>query len=144
MSTRFDYEGIIKTVSECCLTEDYCGGCKSDSCLIGYAKNCLTTSIKENKEFIDGGMDNLPLQDMKVYDEDTMVDSLAFLLHQCRNCNLYHDEDCIINVIRSAYEVVLLGDPQEYRGSTFMYLSDIKNINSEVADKVFAAFQRKK
>lgn len=144
MNKNIDYEGLIRTAKEVCLSEAQCGSCKNSSCLIGYSKGCLAKSLKENDEFIDGGMDKLPLQDMKIYDNEAVVESLAFLLHQCRNCNLYHDEDCIINIMRSAYEVILLGEPQDYKGSTFMYLNDIKNTDSDVADSIFVAFNKKK
>ena len=144
MTTKIDYEGLIRTAKDVCLTEAQCGSCKNNDCLMGYSKGCLTKSIKDNTEFIDGGMDKLPLQDMKMYDNDAVVESLAYLLHQCRNCNLYHDEDCIINIMRSTYEVILLGEPQEYKGSTFMYLNDIKSAEASIADRIFTAFNKKK
>lgn len=144
MVKAIDYEGLIKTTKESCLTEGQCGTCKNSRCLIGFSKGCLTTSIKTSKEFVDGAMEKIPLDDMKVYDNDTIVDSLAFMLHQCRNCNLYHDEDCIINIMRSAYEVILLGEPQEYKGSIFMYLNDIKSVDSEMANTIYQAYQNKK
>ncbi len=139
--SSINYEGLITKIKDVCLTEQSCGMCKQDKCLIGYCKRSLTTCFKDNNDFLDGGLDKLPLSDMKVYDDETVVDSLAFLLQQCKNCNLYHDEDCIINIVRSAFEVILLGDPQEYKGSTLMYLNDIKNVDAHTADRIFAAFQ---
>lgn len=99
---------------------------------------------KEKTEFIDGGIENLPYYDTKIYDEVEVASAVGYLLNQCRNCNLYHDENCIINIIRSALEIILLGEPQEYKGSVFVYLNDIKKVNEKIADKIFEAYHRRK
>lgn len=139
-----DFEGLISEVSRCCLGESECGECQKEGCFIGYCKKSLTTSLKQQNEFIDEGMSKLPYNDTKIYDDETMIDVIGYLLNQCKNCNLYHDEECIINIVRSALEIVLLGDVQEYKGSALVYLSDIKAINEELANKIFQAFQRRK
>ncbi|ADL08803.1 conserved hypothetical protein [Thermosediminibacter oceani DSM 16646] len=139
-----DIEGLINEVSKCCLGESVCGKCDRENCLIGYCKKMLTTSLKQRSEFIDGGIDNLPYYDTKIYDDVVITDAIGYLLNQCRNCNLYHDENCIINIVRSALEIILLGDAQEYKGSVLIYLNDIKKVNEKVADKIFEAFNRRK
>lgn len=116
-----------------------------DKCLIGYCKDCLLTVLKQQDRFIDGGADDIPYWDVKIYDnQENIIEAIGFLLNQCRNCNFYHDEDCIINIIRECLEIILFGDSQEYKGSTFMYLNDIKLINSQLADKIFEAYNRRK
>lgn len=142
MANAINFEGLIKEVGRCCLTEDVCDSCSKEQCLIGYCKKSLSTAIKQHSEFIDGGFDAIPYADTKVYDDVVLVDVLGFLLNQCKNCNLYHDEECVINIIRGALEVILLGESQDYKGSSFMYLSDIKRINPEIAEQVYAAFQK--
>jgi hypothetical protein len=145
MDLSIDYNGLISEISECCLTEKSCGGCDKKVCLIGYSIDGVKTCLKEKSDFLEDGMEDIPYQDTKIYDTETVVNSLAALLHQCRNCNVYHDEECIINVVRSTFEIILLGETQEYRGSALMYLNDIKEVNQEVANSVFIAFgQRKK
>ncbi|NLM05200.1 MAG: hypothetical protein GX214_09295 [Clostridiales bacterium] len=144
MSEVIDFEALIKEVSKTCLGENQCGICEKDDCLIGYCKKGLLTSLKEQSEFIDDGMDGIPYDDTKIYDNEVIIDAIGFILNQCKNCNLYHDEECIINIVRSALEIILLGDYQEYRGSTLLYLEDIKNVDKEIADKVFQAFMRRK
>ncbi|WP_341878021.1 hypothetical protein [Defluviitalea saccharophila] len=142
MSTSINYEGLITQIQKCCLTEEICGECVKEKCLVGYCKKCLTTCLKSNDEFIDHGLDHIPYDDTRVYDDEVIIKALGFLLHQCRNCNAYHDEECIINIVRSAFEVILLGEPQEYKGSTFLYLNDIKNVNEEFSQKIFHAFDQ--
>lgn len=141
---NINFENLITEVSKCCLGEEECGTCQKEACLIGYCKKSLTTSLKQQSEFIEGGMKSFPYNDTKLYDDEMATDAIGFLLNQCKNCNLYHDEECIINIVRSALEIILLGDIQEYKGSALFYLSDIKNVNEEVASKIHEAFQRKK
>ena len=86
----------------------------------------------------------MPYYDTRFYDEVDVVDTIGYLLNQCRNCNLYHDEACIINIIRSALEIILLGQAQEYKGSVLIYLNDIRKVNESVAEKIFEAFNLRK
>ncbi|QNO13954.1 hypothetical protein HYG86_03800 [Alkalicella caledoniensis] len=144
MNTNINYEGLISKIGDCCLTPSNCGSCKKGNCLIGYCRQSLTSCLRQQDDFLDGGLDQIPNNDMKVYDDDTVVSSLAYLLKQCRNCNLYHDEDCIINIVRSTYEIILFGEALDYKGSTLMYLNDMKSIDPSMADRVMIAFQNVK
>jgi hypothetical protein len=139
-----DFEGLIREISKSCLGEDQCGECKKEDCLVGYCKKSLTTALKQQDHFIDQGMSFMPYGDTKLYDEEHAIDSIGYLLNQCKGCNLYHDEDCIINIVRSALEIILLGDVQDYKGSSLLYLNDIKNVNEQKAKKIYEAFQRSK
>lgn len=138
MSKGIDYEGLIREIEKCCLQ---CDECDMDTCLIGYCKKNLMAALKNNTDFVPNGLANIPYGDVKVYQEDTIIDFIGFLLKQCRNCHLYHDEDCIVNLVRSALEVILIGEPREYGGSNVKYLSELQNVNSELAAKVLKAFQ---
>lgn len=145
ISDSINYEQLITEISNCCLGEEVCGECQNEKCLIGYCKSCLLTVLKQDDRFIDGGADNIPYWDVKVYDNnEDIIEAIGFLLNQCRNCNLYHDEDCIINIVRECLEIILFGDSQEFKGSTFVYLNHIKSINSELADKIFEDYHRRK
>lgn len=141
MSKGIDYEGLIREIEKCCLQ---CDECEHDGCLIGYCKKNLMTALKNNDDFIPNGWTGLPYGDVKVYQEQSIIDFVGFLLNQCRNCHVYHDEDCIVNIVRSALEVILVGEPQEYGGSNVKYLSELQNVNPELAAKVLKAFQDKK
>lgn len=140
MST-INYEGLIEKIGQCCLTENSCGVCQKSSCLIGYCKQTLLGCLKQNSDFVDDGMVNIPYDDVRIYDTETIINALAHLLHECRNCNVYHDEECIINVVRSTFEIILLGEANDYNGSTLLYLNDIKGKNPVIAGRIFNAFQ---
>ena len=72
------------------------------------------------------GMAHIPTMDFKVFDEVELETAIAHILKECKGCKEEHTEDCIINVIRSCYEVGLLGDVQPYEGSALQYLMYIK------------------
>ncbi|RKD29569.1 hypothetical protein [Thermohalobacter berrensis] len=141
---NINFDQLLKRIEECCLTEDSCGTCQKDQCLVGYCKHCAKECLKSKDEFIDDGFDEIPLTDTKVYDEETTVNTIGFILNQCRNCRLYHDEDCIVNILRSSLEVILFGEPLEYKGSTLVYLDETKSINLEFAQQIFKSFQNHK
>lgn len=144
MNQNADYEALIREISKCCLSENECSVCEKEACLIGYCKQGIITCLKQEDDFLDGAFEGIPYGDMKVYDNERLITTMAFLLHQCRNCSVYHDEECIINIVRASLEVILLGDAQEYRGSILMYLNDIKNVNEAIANDIFVAFQQSK
>lgn len=137
-----NYNQLIDHIGECCLSQEVCGTCNKDTCLIGYCTQAILKAFRENDEFIDNGVDNIPLEDTKLYDEEKIIDSIGFILNQCKNCQLYHDEDCIINIIRSSLEVALLGDYIDYKGSTLIYFKDLEEKDEEISQRVFAAFKK--
>lgn len=141
MDKNIDFNGLIEEIGKCCLSEEVCGSCDKSECLVGYCKQSLLTAFKQKDEFIDGGMDDIPYEDTKLYDDEKLINSIGFILNQCKNCQLYHDEDCIINIIRSSMEVALLGDHTEYKGSTLIYFSDLGSKNKEISQKIYAAYK---
>ncbi len=142
MDKNIDFNGLIQETGKCCLSEESCGTCKKEACLVGYCKQSLLSAFKQQDEFIDEGMDYIPYEDIKMYDEERLINTIAFILNQCKNCQLYHDDDCIINIIRSSIEVALLGDYVDYKGSTLMYFTDLGNKNKEISQKVYSAFKQ--
>ncbi|KNF08384.1 hypothetical protein CLPU_7c00120 [Gottschalkia purinilytica] len=141
MNRHIDFNALIQEIGKCCLSEDHCNSCQKDDCLIGYCEQSLLTCFKQQDEFIDGGMDRIPYNDTKIYDEEALINSIIFILNQCKNCQLYHDEDCIINIIRSAMEVALFGDALDYKGSNFMYFADLERTNKEISKKILSVFK---
>lgn len=116
---------IAEDLEKCCLTEEVCGSCQDKGCIIGYAKHCIANFKRVPHKEVEGGMKNIPTMDFKVFDEAEMEKGIVHMLKECKNCKEDHTEDCIINVIRSCYEVALFGDHQPYEGTTLQYLAHI-------------------
>lgn len=131
-----NFNNLIKNLGTCCLTESSCGTCKQGSCLIGYSKNCVTNCLKEGVTYVMDGQANIPYVDSKVYDKYDLIDAIADVLRQCKSCDKNHFENCLINVLRNCYEILLLGEIQEYKGSTLLYLNDIKSVDEEIAQEI--------
>lgn len=133
-----NYNNLIKNVGESCLSIASCGECKLDKCLIGYSKICITNSLKDKVTYVMDGQSNIPSSDGKIYDRGHLTDSISDLLKQCKSCDKDHFENCLINVLRNCYEILLFGDIQPYKGSTLLYLNNIKNVNSDIANEILS------
>ncbi len=139
---NINYDKLIEEVGKCCLSEEYCGTCNKQTCLVGYCEQVLLTALKNNNEFIQDGIEHIPYSDTKLYDDETLIQAIALILNECRNCQLYHDEECIINIIRSCLEIPLLGDYIDYRGSVLMYFMDLNNKNKEISQRIHEEFNK--
>lgn len=120
-------ELVGNDLENCCRKEDTCGQCQKGGCIIGYGKQCIADYKKEPKKEVPDGMEKIPTADFKLFDETELETAIAHILKECKDCKEDHTEDCIINIIRSCYEVGLLGDVQPYEGSALQYLMYLKN-----------------
>lgn len=135
-----NYNVLLEDIEQNCLTEDVCGLCKKKNCLIGYTKACINDSLKTKMTFVENGVNNIP-HDLRSFEKRAALEAVAHILRQCKSCEEDHFEDCMVNVIRSCYEVIAFGEPQEYQGSIFMYLSAIQNDFPEEAAHILEVFQ---
>lgn len=134
--SEVNYNNLINNLGNCCLTESICGTCKEGECLIGYGKKCVVNCLKEGVTYIIDGQANIPYIDGKVYDISDLIDATADVLKQCKNCDKNHFDNCLINVLRNCYEILLLGEMQEYKGSNLLYLDDIKSVDEKIAKEL--------
>lgn len=134
---------ILKDLGEVCLSEEVCGGCTKEACLVGYAKQCLLNCVKNKVTYVENGMDKIPVEDMKVYHEEDMAAGIANILKTCRSCGTEHFDNCIINVLRSCYEVALFGEEREYTGSSFAYLVKLQEDKKIHSDLVLDFYNQK-
>lgn len=140
MSNEVDYNRLLNDIEINCLTEDICGPCQKEGCLIGYTKKCINDSLRNKVTFIEDGLQKIP-HDMRTFDHDAALDAIAHILRQCKSCEEDHFEDCLINVIRSCYEVITTGEAQTYKGSIFLYLNELKEEYPEEAAHILKEFQ---
>lgn len=140
MSSEVDFNLLLNDLGECCLQLDNCVNCSKENCIIGYAKECVKGCLKDDVTYVMDGCNNIPLHDSKIFDTELLVHAIANILKQCKSCKEDHYENCLINVMRSCYEICLLGEAQKYKGSTFTYLNDIKAVKEEIADKIIQAY----
>lgn len=119
-------ELIWKDLEDCCRGEALCGKCQNAACTVGFAKECIENYTKAPRKEVPDGTDRIPTMDFKVFDEAKLGKAIAHILKECKDCREDHTENCIINVIRNCYEVSMLGDVQNYEGSSLQYLMFLK------------------
>lgn len=140
MNSELNYDAVITDLGKSCMSEQVCGTCTHDDCIIGYAKRCITQCFKEENTYVQDGAENIPLTDFKVFDTEQLEEAIAHILKQCKSCKEYHFDNCVINIIRNCYEVGLFGETQKYEGSAFRYLNQIHNSHPEIANSIIEFF----
>lgn len=140
MSQDVNYNLLLQDIEKNCKTEGTCGNCLKEGCLIGYTKKCLTDSLKSKATYVEAGVERIP-HDLRSFEHDVALDAIAHILRQCKSCEEDHYEDCLINVIRSCYEIITMGEAQKYQGSIFLYLSEIEKQYPECASHIMAEFR---
>ena len=86
------------------------------------------------------GMKNIPVTDVKIYDKGNILNGVADILKICKSCKENHYDNCIVNVLRSCYEVILFGEEKEYKGSALVYLNGLREDNPEIAEQLFQKY----
>lgn len=117
---------IENDLEHCCRSEAVCGQCRGKSCNIGFAKKCISDYKRAPQKEVPDGTEGIPITDFRTFDEVELETAIAHILKECKDCKEDHTENCIINVIRSCYEVSLIGDTHPYEGSTIQYLMFLK------------------
>lgn len=130
----FDYLKMFYDIRNVCLSEDRCGKCKEGDCLVGYARLCIGEAKRKETDTLKGHFDKVPSYDINGgYDNHSALEAIAHTLQQCRSCKDNHTADCLVNIVRTCYEVIALGDSQHYTGSTFQYLVKLSENYPEAA-----------
>ena len=119
-------DSVWNDLENCCRGEALCVQCQGESCIIGFARQCISNYQREPQKEVPGGTERVPVMDFKVFDEEELEKAIAHILKECKDCKEDHTENCIINVIRNCYEVGLLGDIHPYEGSALQYLMFLK------------------
>lgn len=140
LNSELNYDLVLTDLGKCCMGEQACGSCTGDQCIVGYAKTCITGCFREGITYVENGKNNIPLTDFKVFNTENFEVGIAHILKQCKSCKEEHFDNCIINVIRSCYEIGLFGETQNYEGSAFRYLNQIHNSHPGTAAEIIELF----
>lgn len=135
---------VLKDLGKACRTIENCGECQKEKCLIGYAKKCITDCVKDNVTYVANGVTNIPLGDIKKYDDEVLIEGIGNILHLCASCKENHFENCIVNIIRSCYEIELFGDIQTYNGSAVEYIISLNHAEYKkgIAERIVQQYHK--
>jgi len=135
---------IQAAVNRCCKTEAECKKCEKVSCLIGYCQIALDYSRQKNSFHIPRGNQHIPGHDFRAYYQPDLILALVEVLLQCQGCRDNHEEECVINVTRSALELALLGESLNYEGSALLYLIQVSRLNPDLGKELLQLYERNK
>lgn len=142
---QINYLSLFRDLGQVCLTESNCGTCLGKGCLVGYAKECGAHCRKNDVTYIQDGYHNIPYTDTKGgYDEVHTIEGISHILNQCRSCKENHYADCIINIIRCCYEIVLFGESQPYHGNALMYMMKLQEQYPKQAAMILEEYKKAK
>lgn len=127
---------LKEAIGNCCRSEMGCASCDGKQCLIGFAKIVSDYASVKKALTIPNGLKMVPMQDFKVYETDEVAKALSIINLECKNCMDNHDDNCVINIMRSTLEVALMGQHIDFTGSPLSYIMALTRINPELGEKV--------
>lgn len=139
-----NFPRIKASLQACCHSEADCGTCKGRECLIGFAKIVSDYAGVKHTLNIPNGVAMVPTSDFKTYEADDVAKALAIINLECKNCMDNHDDNCIVNIIRSTLEVALVGNHVDFQGNPLMYLMTLNSLNAEAGGKVMGYYSQLK
>ena len=135
-----NFSKLVDKLIPCCLSKEVCGTCERNTCLVGYGTECIKSCMINKVTYVMDGMNNIPVTDLRIYEKERISTGIVDILKTCKSCKENHFENCIINILRSCYEVILFGEERKYKGSALIYLNELKDYNSEIADQLFQKY----
>lgn len=145
MGAAFDLEEMTDDLDKICHEYSRHEECIGSKCLIGYARQTVDYCREKEKDRVRDAYDKIPMYDLRGgYDEYDILHALAHIVNQCHSCRKDHSDECILNIVRSCYEVIELGEEQKYEGSPLEYLMKIKGLDAQKAAIVAEEYARHK
>lgn len=142
---NIDIMKMFYDIGNVCMTENVCGKCKGKECFVGYAREMIGEARKKETDTIQGGYENIPHTDLKGgYDRIDTLEAIAHTLLQCKSCKECHYDDCLVNIVRTCYEIIAFGDAVSYEGSAFQYLTMLQEEHPEEAVHILEVYKNPK
>lgn len=132
---------IRTAVQDCCRTSKECGQCQGKNCLVGFAKIVSEYAGLKKTLNIPNGIKMVPGADFKTYEPQDVAMAIAVINAQCKNCMDNHEDNCVINVTRSALEVCLFGQHFAFQGNPLMYMMKLSEADAQHGAMVMNAYR---
>lgn len=134
----------MKNLHNICLECENAGTVKCDraKCSVGFALN-LVEGMRENKGLIiKDGLELIPMEDTKYYDDRMIAKCIASICKLCKGCNKNHTELCAISLARKSVEGVVLKELLDFPGNVLTYLVNVSEQNEDFANQIMKEFKR--
>lgn len=138
------YEKVEENLKKICEECKFYGTsqCVPSRCNIGFASNAIKAAKINGQQVINDGVNLMPKNDMKVYDENLIAKSIASVCKLCKECKGGHSENCIVALSRRSLERTHLKDDVVYPGNVLMYLLNVSKQDSSFSDKIKAEYDQ--
>lgn len=131
-------DNAINNLQQICLDCKYYKStdCIKAKCNVGIALS-MVSSIKENGlTVVKDGLQLIPKDDMKPYDNTVMARCIASICKLCKECNEKHNENCTVSLARKSLENIVLREMINYQGNILTYIIDVSKENPSFANLI--------
>lgn len=140
-----DFDRIKKEVLNCCKTSKSCPVCAKKDCLVGFSKIVLDYYFESKNTILHHAMEKVPKEDFKSYRSENLIDAIVEILLQCRQCDIEHERNCVVNVTRICMETALLGKNMgKYEGNSLSYIIRVIEFNPEIGNEIMGRYKEAK
>jgi hypothetical protein len=131
-------ENITKNLQQICLEcKNYgTGQCIRSKCNIGFTLSVVNSIQKNGITFINDGLELIPKEDMKHYDNRMVARGIASICKICKQCMKGHNENCSVSLARRSIESIVLKEIIDYPGSTLEYIIKVAEQNQDFANLI--------
>lgn len=110
--------------------------CDESRCLVGFARKTINFASQKGLLDIPGARELIPAGDFRPRYAEQLAPGIAATCRQCKECRDNHSPDCIIALVRTCLESMLLPESIEYPGSVFVYLARLREQDPQLAELV--------
>lgn len=128
---------------------DICGECVNRGteqcimaeCNVGFSITVLEYRKESQRLILKDGIQLIPKEDTKFYDEKKVARSIASICKSCKECNERHTESCTISLARKSMEGLFLQDMLPYPGNILSYFVNVGKQNQNFANLIMEEFR---
>lgn len=128
----------ISNLQQICLDcKDYgTADCIKAKCNVGVALSIVNSIKKNGLTVVKDGLQLIPKDDMKPYDNTMMARCIASICKLCKECNERHNENCAVSLARKSLESIVLKEMSYYPGNILTYVVNVAKQNPSFANLI--------
>lgn len=131
-------DNTIKDLQQICVECKNYGTdqCIISKCNIGSALSVANSIQKNGITFINDGLQLIPKEDMKHYDNRMVARCIASICKSCKQCMKDHNENCTVSLARRSIESIILKEIIHYPGNILTYIIKVSEQNQDFANLI--------
>ncbi|MBZ9688536.1 hypothetical protein G9F72_019595 [Clostridium estertheticum] len=128
----------ISNLQQICLDcKDYeTPQCIKAKCNVGFALSVVNSMQKNGMTIVKDGLQLIPKEDMKHYDNIMVARCIASICKMCKQCMIGHNENCSVSLARRSIESIVLKEIIDYPGNVLSYIIKVAEQNQNFANLI--------